>query len=106
MRSQSDFFLRIVVNAIALLGLATPALAQRLPGNVTPSHYDIALEPNLANATFAGTERITVKLERPAKTITLNAAEITFDSVTVSRAAAARPRRCRSIRRGSRRRSP
>jgi aminopeptidase N len=83
MRPQPEFVIGLLLNAVAVLGTAAPAFAQRLPGNAIPSHYDIALEPSLPTATFAGTERITVRLERPAKTITLNAAEITFDAVTV-----------------------
>lgn len=83
MRLLPQFLVGLLLNAVAVLASATPALAQRLPGNVAPSHYDIALEPSLPTATFAGTESISVRLERPAKTITLNAAEITFDSVMV-----------------------
>lgn len=64
--------------------LATPAHAQRLPGNVVPDHYDIAVEPNLAAASFAATERISVTLDKRSRTITVNAAEIVFDSVTVT----------------------
>ncbi|MFL6280058.1 MAG: M1 family metallopeptidase [Vicinamibacterales bacterium] len=48
-----------------------------------PSHYDIAVTPNLAAATFAGTERIVVALNKPSSTIVLNAAEIEFDKVTI-----------------------
>jgi aminopeptidase N len=68
---------------ITLMLPVAPASAQRLPTNVIPTHYDIAIEPNLAAASFAGSEQISVRLERPARTITLNAAEIAFESVTV-----------------------
>ncbi len=40
--------------------------AQRLPGNVAPVHYDLAVEPDLAAATFAGREAIAVTLQAPA----------------------------------------
>jgi aminopeptidase N len=63
--------------------VATPALAQRLPDNVAPSHYDLAVTPNLQAATFTGTERISVTLKQPSATIVLNAAEIQFDAVTI-----------------------
>jgi aminopeptidase N len=66
----------------ALLTLASVAVAQRLPTSVTPEHYTLALEPDLATATFTGSESIDVKLAAPSNTITLNAAEITFKSVT------------------------
>ena len=69
--------------AFLLVLLSTPAFAQRLPDNVVPSHYDIAVTPNLQAATFTGTERIVVTLKKPASTIVLNAAEIEFDKVTI-----------------------
>jgi aminopeptidase N/puromycin-sensitive aminopeptidase len=55
--------------------------AQRLPGGVEPVHYSVLLEPDLKAATFAGSETIEVVLDAPATTITLNAAEIEFESV-------------------------
>ena len=63
--------------------ISTPAFAQRLPDNVEPSHYDIAVTPNLQAATFAGTERIAVTLRKPSSTIVLNAAEIEFSKVAI-----------------------
>jgi aminopeptidase N/puromycin-sensitive aminopeptidase len=56
--------------------------AQRLPGNVRPEHYTLALTPDLATATFAGTETIDVTLLAPAKTVTLNALDLKIQSVT------------------------
>src|ERR1700744_1929708 len=56
--------------------------AQRLSGNVTPEHYQLTLTPNLIDATFTGTEKIDVAVKRPTDSITLNAAEIKFQSVS------------------------
>jgi aminopeptidase N len=75
-----------LVLSAALIFIASPAHAQRLPGNVVPEHYEIAVEPNLAAASFAASERIAVTLEKPSRTITLNAAEIAFDTVTIAAA--------------------
>jgi len=62
-----------------------PALqAQRLPTDVTPQHYALTLEPDLKAATFTGKEEIDVTLEKPSTSITLNAAQITFQSVTIT----------------------
>src|SRR5947208_10904621 len=47
--------------ALALLA-ASHAFAQRLPGDVTPSHYDLSFDVDLANARFTGTETIRVDL--------------------------------------------
>jgi len=64
--------------------LATSAQAQRLPSNVLPSHYTLSLTPDLKAATFAGEETIDLELAAPSNTITLNAAEISFDAVAIS----------------------
>src|SRR3954470_6023672 len=55
----------------------------RLPRGVVPEHYTLKVTPDLAKATFAGEESIDVRLEQSADRIVLNAAEITFQSVTV-----------------------
>jgi aminopeptidase N/puromycin-sensitive aminopeptidase len=61
-----------------------PANAQRLPQTVLPEHYTLTLAPDLKAATFSGMETIEVSLTEPANAITLNSAEITFQSVTVN----------------------
>src|SRR5262245_18786833 len=71
----------LVVSAVLL---AAPAVAQRLPGGVTPEHYTLWFAPDLAKATFRGRETIRVQVARPTTTITLHAAEITFDEVSVT----------------------
>lgn len=75
---------RAAVLFVLALGASVPCFAQRLPGGVTPTHYDLMVEPDLAAATFAGTEKITVTLRKPATAIVLNAAEITFDKVSIT----------------------
>src|ERR1035441_1855260 len=61
-----------------------PANAQRLPSTVRPEHYTLTLTPDLKAATFSGFETIDVTLAEPVDHITLNAAEIAFQSVSVS----------------------
>ncbi len=68
--------------AFALLAAAPAVIAQRLPGNVIPQGYRLTLAPNISAATFTGDETISIILAAPSNTITLNAAEITFNSVT------------------------
>src|SRR6201996_2447527 len=76
---------RLAGVAAALLLSAVPALmAQRLPANVQPEHYTLRLTPDIDKATFSGEETIDVTLEQAADSITLNAAEIQFQSVTAN----------------------
>ena len=51
---------RCIESAAIVLACAIPAFAQRLPLNVTPTHYDLSVTPDLQKATFAGSERIEV----------------------------------------------
>jgi aminopeptidase N len=59
------------------------ATAQRLPTTVVPTHYTLALTPDLKSAAFTGVESIDVNIEQPTRTITLNAIEIKFQSVII-----------------------
>jgi aminopeptidase N/puromycin-sensitive aminopeptidase len=61
-----------------------PADAQRLSTSVHPEHYTLTLTPDLEAATFSGVETIEVTLAEPATSITLNSAEIVFQSVAIS----------------------
>jgi aminopeptidase N len=80
MRRFSGTLAFIILAAGVMPGQAS---AQRLPGGVTPSHYDLSFDVDLANARFTGTETIRVDLAQPTRTIVLNAAEITFRDVTI-----------------------
>ena len=63
---------------------AAVAQAQRLPNTVLPQHYALTLTPDLKAATFNGSETIDVTLAEPTSTITLNAHDLTFQSVKIS----------------------
>ena len=82
--SRSMFRLAAVAAVLSLTGLAQHANAQRLPKTVVPEHYTLYLVPDLKAATFTGDETIDVTLAAASKTITLNAAEITFKTVTAT----------------------
>ncbi|MGD0630540.1 MAG: M1 family aminopeptidase [Terracidiphilus sp.] len=74
----------IFAAAIVLPLLIVAASAERLPTAVRPDHYTLTLAPDLKAATFSATETIDVTLAEPASTITLNSAEIEFQSVTIT----------------------
>ena len=69
--------------ALAVL-IAFPTLAARLPQNAVPRHYRITLAPDIANEKFSGDETIDVELREPSPAITLHAAEIELDDVSVT----------------------
>jgi aminopeptidase N len=73
----------VLLLALAVAALASPVAAQRLPGGVTPEHYTLWVAPDIAAATFRGTVDIRVRIEQPTAAITLHAAEIAFDTVTI-----------------------
>lgn len=72
---------------------ATPAAlaTTQLPRSVRPSHYDVALTPDAAHATFTGRVTITLDVLAPTDTITLNAAELAFTRVALTSAAGGAP---------------
>src|SRR5665213_2397920 len=72
------------VVASLLLMHSPSADAQRLSKTVVPEHYTLSLTPDLKAATFTGVETIDVDLKEAANSITLNSAEIEFQSVTIS----------------------
>ena len=77
---------RLLTVLAILLAAAASASAQRLPTSVVPEHYTLWFAPDLAAQTFRGRETIAVQMKAPSRTITLNAAEITFTSVDVTAA--------------------
>jgi len=65
-----------------LLLLAAPLFAARLPQSVIPSHYAIAMTPDLRNETFRGEETIDVDVREPVSSIVLH--DIGIDIVTAT----------------------
>lgn len=79
---------RLAAGVVCLLAVVSGrgAHAQRLPGGVRPEHYALTITPDLAKARFEGVEQIDVVLDAPASEVTLNAAEIEFESVKAASA--------------------
>ena len=51
---------------------------------MTPTHYSLWFAPDLEKQTFRGRETIDVQIAAPTRSITLNAAEIAFGTVTIT----------------------
>jgi aminopeptidase N len=75
---------RLFCVGVLVLFITAAGNAQRLPGDVVPSHYQITLTPDLKSATFTGEETIDVRVLKPTSNIVLNAAEIKFGDVSVT----------------------
>src|SRR5262249_3863866 len=76
--------MKMVSVACALtLFLTIPLFAQHLPEGAVPQHYQLTFTPDFASNTFAGEEVIDLKLIKPGNSVTLNAAEIKFNSVSI-----------------------
>ena len=69
---------------LVLTALTVSLTAQRLPTSVTPHHYALWFAPDFATDTFRGTARIDVETTRRTTSLTLHAAELTFDAASVT----------------------
>jgi aminopeptidase N len=66
------------------LALANTGLAQRLPRNIIPEHYQLTFRPDLANGTFTGEETIDIRVLDPTPTITLNLLELQIEEASIT----------------------
>ncbi len=73
----------LLVAALLVWRASIAPLAERLPVQVRPAHYDLAFDVDLPGAQFEGVETIHVQLDRPTTHIVLNALDITFHEVTI-----------------------
>jgi aminopeptidase N len=83
-RSKRGFLFAFALFAFVLFAAPRFACAQRLPSNAVPVHYALHLTPDLKAAAFSGDETIDVMVKEATNTITLNAAEMEFQSVTAT----------------------
>ena len=64
--------------------VSTTQSDHRLPTAVRPTHYDLVLEPDLGDATFAGTVDIDAEVVHATSRLVLNAAELDITEATVT----------------------
>src|SRR5215203_2632993 len=60
------------------------AESYRLPRNVIPNHYDLAISVNLEEGSFTGSEHIDISVIDPSTQVTLNAAELTVETASIT----------------------
>lgn len=70
------------------LALVSIACAQRLPEIIAPDNYKLTFIPEFSKDNFAGDETIQIRVLKSTSEIVLNAADIEFNDVTVTSAAA------------------
>jgi aminopeptidase N/puromycin-sensitive aminopeptidase len=75
---------KLLLCLLAVLGLTAFGWAQRLPETAVPTNYKISFTPNFTNDTFAGDETVQLKVPKATDKIVLNAADITFENVTLT----------------------
>ena len=61
--------------------LMTPT---QLPRGVVPSHYDVSIVPHAAAMNFDGQVTVTVDVQQPTASITLNAEDMVFSKVALT----------------------
>jgi aminopeptidase N len=66
------------------LAVAGQGVAQRLPRQAIPSHYDLVLTPNIRQRSYTGDETIQIQVLASTTSITLNAVDIHFQQVFIS----------------------
>ncbi len=76
---------------VLTFGFPLISIAQRLPGGITPSHYKLFLDPNIATRTFSGEETIDAQLVSPAKDIVLNSLDLDISFAEITAAGKTQP---------------
>jgi aminopeptidase N len=77
--------MRHAIYSIALILIAgTNTMPQRLPRQVVPLHYDLALTPDLGQGRYTGDETILVRVLKPTDRVTMNAINIQFQQAFIT----------------------
>ena len=76
-------FLILLLSVKAIAIPIGPALPGRLPPEVVPVHYDMAVDPDAARLTFSGSETIAISVLRPTRTIVMNAADLAISKAVL-----------------------
>jgi aminopeptidase N len=75
-------FRRALFASFLLVNVA--CFAQRLPQTVVPSHYNLSLDPVIAQQTFSGDETIDVTVRQPLSEIVMNSLDLNISEAQVT----------------------
>lgn len=76
--------------ATAPPAVTAATVTTQLPRGVTPTHYDLAFTPDADKLTFAASLKINIEVAAPTRSITLQAADLSFDKVELAGAGLAK----------------
>lgn len=65
-------------------GATFATVTTQLPRTVRPSHYDLAFTPDADKMSFKARVKISIEVVEPTSTVTLQAADLTFDKVEIA----------------------
>ncbi len=86
-KSKIEGKMKLIISALIFVGVLIPcANAQRLPQIAAPENYQLRFTPDFTKDSFSGEEKIQVTLQKASAEIVLNAAEITFQDVSIASA--------------------
>ncbi len=71
-------------------GATFATVTTQLPRNVRPSHYDLAFTPDADKLSFKARAKISIEVVEPTSTVTLQAADLTFDKAEIAGVGAAK----------------
>ena len=75
---------RVFLLITSLLVLCAMGAAQRLPDLAVPENYNLTFAPDFTKDNFAGDVTISIRVLKPTDEIVLNAAQLEFQSATVT----------------------
>ena len=77
--------MKLIAWVLVFVGVFVPcAAAQRLPQIAAPDNYKLSFTPDFAKDNFSGEEKIQVRVLKASPEIVLDAAEITFQDVSIT----------------------
>ena len=74
----------MVVSATPVAHASEQLATTQLPRGVRPSHYDVSITPHAESLSFDGKVTVTVDVLKPTSSITLNAIDMQFSTVTLT----------------------